>query len=64
MKKLFTAFLALCSISAMAAISEKYAEGYNFEPTVSSTEEKNLHYHLIKIVHLSSYVVKLFMLQN
>jgi outer membrane protein OmpA-like peptidoglycan-associated protein len=40
MKKLFTAFLALCSISAMAAISEKYAEGYNFEPTVSSTEEK------------------------
>ena len=40
MKKLLTAFLALCSISAMAAISEKYAEGYTFDPTVSSTEEK------------------------
>ena len=40
MKKLLTAFLALCSISAMAAISEKYAEGYTFDPTISSTEEK------------------------
>ncbi len=40
MKKLFTAILALCSISAMAAISAKYAEGYTFDPTVTSTEEK------------------------
>ena len=40
MKKLFTVFLALCSLSAVAAISTKYAEGYTFDPTVSSTEEK------------------------
>jgi outer membrane protein OmpA-like peptidoglycan-associated protein len=40
MRKIFTAFLVLCSISAMAVINPKYAEGYTFDPTDSSTEEK------------------------
>lgn len=40
MKKLFTAIMVLCSISVMAAISGKYSDGYTFDPTESSTEEK------------------------
>ena len=40
MKKMFFSLMALVPAVLMATISPKYSEGYTFDPTQSSTEEK------------------------